>query len=85
MRNFTILAIAVAVLSVGAGSSAKAESRGARWCAWYDAYANNCGFATFQQCLATISGVGGICRENVNWAPAAYAEAPRQRKRKRHY
>jgi hypothetical protein len=41
-------------------SGAKAQP----WCAYYDAYTYNCGFYTFEQCLATISGVGGACRRN---------------------
>ena len=34
------------------------------WCAYYDPYTYNCGFYTFEQCLATVSGVGGVCRRN---------------------
>jgi hypothetical protein len=37
------------------------------WCAYYDFGANgatNCGFSTYQQCLATVSGVGGSCGAN---------------------
>jgi Protein of unknown function (DUF3551) len=37
------------------------------WCAYYDFGqdgATNCGFSTFQQCLATVSGVGGSCGPN---------------------
>jgi hypothetical protein len=37
------------------------------WCAYYDggsAGATNCGFATFQQCSAAVSGVGGNCGAN---------------------
>jgi hypothetical protein len=30
------------------------------WCAYY----GPCGFATFQQCLAAVSGVGGSCGAN---------------------
>jgi hypothetical protein len=85
MRILMMLAVAVAMLSAGAGGGAKAEYRGDKWCAWYDAYANNCGFATFEQCLATVSGAGGICRQNPNWVPAAYTQAPRRHKRKRHH
>ena len=31
------------------------------WCAYYDVWqgATNCGFSTYQQCMATVSGVGG--------------------------
>lgn len=35
------------------------------WCAWYDWSTSNCGFTSYRQCLATISGVGGECRRNV--------------------
>jgi hypothetical protein len=37
------------------------------WCAYYDigggggGGATNCGWATFEQCLATVSGIGGSC------------------------
>jgi hypothetical protein len=36
------------------------------WCAYYGPHfgATNCGFATFQQCLAAVSGVGGSCGAN---------------------
>ncbi|HVY58444.1 MAG TPA: tetratricopeptide repeat protein [Xanthobacteraceae bacterium] len=33
----------------------------AQWCANYRGGGNNCGFRTFEQCQAAISGVGGIC------------------------
>ncbi len=33
----------------------------AQWCAYYRGGGINCGFRTFEQCQATISGVGGIC------------------------
>jgi hypothetical protein len=39
-------------------------AKAAPWCAYYDAYTYNCGFYSFEQCLATISGVGGACRRN---------------------
>jgi hypothetical protein len=37
------------------------------WCAYYNFFhggASNCGFSTFEQCLATVSGVGGSCGAN---------------------
>ncbi len=34
---------------------------GTRYCASFKGSLENCGFYTFQQCLASISGVGGIC------------------------
>jgi hypothetical protein len=36
------------------------------WCAWYDAYTYNCGFHTFEQCRATVSGdTAAFCARNV--------------------
>jgi len=36
------------------------------WCAQYTDFsgAMNCGFNTFQQCLATVRGIGGYCVAN---------------------
>jgi uncharacterized protein DUF3551 len=37
------------------------------WCADYDAQDGgftNCGFSTYQQCLATVRGAGGSCGPN---------------------
>jgi uncharacterized protein DUF3551 len=36
------------------------------WCADYNLRggATNCGFMTWEQCRATVSGVGGYCRQN---------------------
>ncbi|HVY00362.1 MAG TPA: DUF3551 domain-containing protein [Pseudorhodoplanes sp.] len=49
------------------------------WCAWYDWSTYNCGFTSYRQCLATISGQGGECRPNQNPPPSP---APRRGKRK---
>jgi len=49
------------------------------WCAHYKGRfgAENCGFTSFQQCLATIWGVGGFCAPNALYVPypppASYA------------
>ena len=62
-------------------SGAKAQP----WCAYYDAYTYNCGFYTFEQCLATISGVGGICQQNVMPPPFVQSRASKKRKKYRNY
>jgi hypothetical protein len=68
-------AFALLLLAGGTGSASAAP-----WCAWYDAYTYNCGFYTFEQCRATISGVGGICYRNV-YEPTS--PPPRRRSRDR--
>lgn len=38
------------------------------WCAQYsgdDGGGRNCGFSTVEQCMATVSGIGGNCERNL--------------------
>jgi hypothetical protein len=65
MRAFILAGIAAAMLS---GTPARAEVW-YPWCAWYDWTTYNCGFTSYRQCLATISGQGGECRPNQNPPP----------------
>ena len=81
MRMLAILAVVAAMLGLDAGSGARAEKYWP-WCARYDGWTIVCGFATFQQCLATVSGVGGICQQNV-MGPTA-GEVRVRHKRTRH-
>src|SRR5215472_19380733 len=43
------------------------------WCAYYSGRgfggATNCGFTSFQQCMATVSGIGGFCQLNNMYVP----------------
>lgn len=42
------------------------------WCAVYGGSmsgSSNCGFKTWQQCMATVSGVGGSCEPNQFYNP----------------
>jgi len=42
------------------------------WCAVYGGSwsgTSNCGFKTFQQCMATVSGIGGFCEPNQFFNP----------------
>jgi hypothetical protein len=62
MRLLLALAIVLAAVALDARRQAAAQ-----WCAYYDAYTYTCGFVSFNQCLATISGVGGVCRRDHNY------------------
>jgi hypothetical protein len=65
-KKLPIAFAAAAALMVLGAPSAKAEVE-YPWCALYGRFgtqATNCGFSTYQQCLATISGVGGYCARN---------------------
>jgi hypothetical protein len=58
---------ALAVLTVIPRSGAQAETL-YPWCAYYsggrDSGGINCGFVTYDQCKAAVSGVGGSCEPN---------------------
>ena len=49
----------------------RAEAQNYPWCARYGNGfgGTNCGFTTFAQCMATVSGIGGFCQEN-DWYPS---------------
>jgi hypothetical protein len=52
------------------------------WCAVYGGRGGggtNCGFRTWQQCMATVSGIGGFCEPNQFYNPRGAAERPRKR------
>jgi hypothetical protein len=50
-----------------------AEARDYPWCAYYNfrhgGGATNCGWETFEQCLATVRGIGGSCGPNPMYQP----------------
>jgi hypothetical protein len=54
------------------------------WCAAYGGGraggGRNCGFATLEQCRATIAGMGGFCEPNLFYTGPAERPAKRARK-----
>jgi len=55
----------------------------ASWCAEYSAGGGgeSCGFSSFEQCQASVSGIGGFCRPSQYNNPG-YASAGRTKKRR---
>jgi hypothetical protein len=73
-----IAAVSASLFMLAIGAT---QAEAAAWCAYYDPYTSNCGFHTFQQCLATISGQSGAwCAQNTR---AGYEE-PRRRPRQQY-
>jgi Protein of unknown function (DUF3551) len=61
------------------------QTSNAQWCAQYSGAlggSENCGFSTFEQCQATVSGIGGFCRPS-QYNPG-YASAGRANKKRRY-
>jgi hypothetical protein len=76
MRAIATAAIMLTALFL----SAPARADGS-WCAQYGTgfSGKNCGFYSFEQCRASVSGIGGFCQRNVFSPNAA---DPRRRYRR---
>ena len=83
MRTFATFALIIITMSLM--HDAKAQGKYYPWCARYNGWTIVCGFDTFRQCQATISGVGGICQENVMPPPLAEMRTSHKRKYRRAY
>lgn len=74
--------LALAALAFGASAIPAAAAPSYPWCARYATTAGECSFYTFQQCLETLSGIGGVCTSNPSYSGSsetsgAYNYAPR--------
>jgi Protein of unknown function (DUF3551) len=71
--------VAAVVITIAGGAQPSAAAVIYPWCANYSGRgmggAQNCGFVTFNQCLATVRGVGGTCGPNPLYQP--YPPSPR--------
>ena len=76
-----ILLFVLVVLAAIIGIEKPAEAQNGGWCA-YNNYGYGgqriCGFATLQQCLAEVRGVGGNC------GTSPYPSSPRRHQSTRH-
>ena len=62
MRTIAITSITLTTLLLCEGAA-----QAAPWCAHYGGRGGggtNCGFYSFQQCMAAVSGTGGFCTRN---------------------
>jgi hypothetical protein len=72
-----ILLFVLGIICGMAAIGARAEARDYPWCATYDMGGSpvNCGFDTFEQCMATVRGIGGSCDQNTQYQPVAASPA----------
>jgi len=67
----TLLFVAGFIVVAGAMSTG-AEAQNYPWCAYYSGRGGggtNCGFTTYEQCMAALSGMGGFCDRNTQYVP----------------
>lgn len=64
-----ILAVTVAVSFAGMTTAVQAQNY--PWCAHYGTPYDDtsCGFVSYEQCMASVNGVGGFCQRNDTYRP----------------
>ena len=75
--RLAILVLGILLGAASAGLTARAQDY--PWCARYGGGrggGQNCGFVGFDQCMATVRGIGGYCARNPQYfGPRLYPEA----------
>jgi hypothetical protein len=68
-----VLLFVLGILAAAITVNTPAAAQNYPWCALYSGGGvgggRNCGFTTFEQCLATVSGIGGSCLRNTQYEP----------------
>jgi Protein of unknown function (DUF3551) len=66
MRTIAIISMTTLATLCLSGSGAGAQYVGGPWCAYYasNSGGTNCGFYSWEQCMAALSGNGGKCLRN---------------------
>jgi hypothetical protein len=79
-RMFAAAAALLTALVAAAPAEAGARGR-APWCGNLSGHSlDDCNYFTFEQCLVSVHGLGGICSRN----PGALAYAPHEPRRKKY-
>jgi hypothetical protein len=78
-----ILLFVLGILVGTAVLGSRAEAQNYPWCALGGKFESSahCGFTSFQQCMATVSGLGGFCIQNTQYVPTVVTPGPRYRPR----
>ena len=73
MKAMLLAAAAAIIASTILGTATPAQAQNYPWCAYYgageDGGGTNCGFVSFEQCMADVSGIGGFCEQNNTYKP----------------
>ena len=82
MRALSVIAFAVGATATALLGTAPAHAQEYPWCVQYGGIdaAINCGFASWERCMATRSGNGGYCYRNPFYREDSYAQQPSHRK-----
>jgi Protein of unknown function (DUF3551) len=60
----TMRTIVLGLLALAGISLTSTDADAGAWCASYRRGVSNCGYSSYEQCRATVLGLGGFCRPN---------------------
>ncbi len=66
------LFVCAILVATAAGATRAPAQTNYPWCAQYGGSAGgvqNCGFISYDQCMETLSGMGGFCNQNTQYVP----------------
>ena len=63
--------VAFGAVTALAAVSTPAQAQNYPWCAHYGTPYDDtsCGFTSYEQCMASVSGIGGFCQKNDTYKP----------------
>jgi uncharacterized protein DUF3551 len=82
------LLVILGILCGTALSGTAANAQNYPWCADYGGKmggGSNCGFSTYAQCQAALSGNGGFCNRNTQYTGGGEGSGPSYRRHHRHH
>jgi hypothetical protein len=78
------LSISFALVAGTLAAAPSAQAQNYPWCAsFHEGAGVNCGFTSYEQCMATARGTGGSCAPNNTYVPPQTAAPARHATRKR--
>jgi Protein of unknown function (DUF3551) len=83
-RLLPALAAAAAIAGASPASAGWFSPPTGTWCALEAVGLNDCSYFSYQQCIATLSGIGGTCQPNLQAPPQVYPGPPRRHAKVRH-
>jgi uncharacterized protein DUF3551 len=85
-RRFHLLGALLIPIAIAANVTA-AKAQNYPWCGHIDEGSDdavNCGFVSYEQCMATIRGEGGFCEANTLYLPVVPSTHSMQQSRRHH-
>ena len=85
--RMTVIIVPATLAALAAFTPSRGHADPYKWCAVYNGRGGggtNCGFVTWQQCMAAVSGIGGSCEPNQFYTGPAEWQVRHARRNAKH-